>query len=469
MKPPAYRDRLTTGIVHFGPGAFHRAHQADYVHTLAEHDPRWGIAAVSLRSAGTVDALARQDGLYTLAILDEETSFRRIGVHNRFFGPGDVDSLRRQFLDPGIRVITSTVTEKGYCLAPDASLDFNHRDIQHDLACPSSPQSLIGWLALALSTRREQELAPLTMVCCDNMVSNGRKLGRAVAEFAARADPELAAWIQGEVRFPNTMVDSITPATDEALRQLVRERTGFDDLIPVRREGYAEWVIEDVLPADAPDLGSAGATLTSDVAGFEKAKLRILNGAHSTLAYLGLLIGHETVYDAMRDETLAGFVAQLIERDIVPSLEPSPLNLIDYTAKTLQRFRNPAIHHKLSQIAWDGSQKLPYRLLDTVLDTLAAGRPLDRLAIAVAAWVLFLERQFRSDAEVVDPLAVQLRRAATSDHPLRAILSLDQVFPERLRADSEFGRAVARVRAAMVAGGLRAFLDEENRCGMIGG
>lgn len=461
MKPPPYRDRLTTGIVHFGPGAFHRAHQADYVHRLAQHDPRWAIAAVSLRSTGTIDALGRQDGLYTLAILEEETSLRTIGVHNRFFGPGDAYALRRQFLDPGIRIVTSTVTEKGYCLGLDGSLDFNHPDILHDLGNSSSPQSLIGWLALALSIRREEELPPLTVVCCDNMVSNGRKLGHAVVQFAEQLDPQIARWIEGEVRFPNTMVDSITPATDDALRQLVRERTGWDDSIPVRRERYAEWVIEDVLLAGAPDFESAGATLTSDVAGYEKAKLRILNGAHSALAYLGLLIGHETVYHAMGDELLAGFVERLIERDIIPTLEPSPLNLSDYRAQTLKRFRNPAINHKLSQIAWDGSQKLPYRLLDTVLDALAAERPLDRLAVPIAAWILFLERQFRSSLEVIDPLAVELHRAATSDHPLRAILSLRQVFPERLRADSEFGRSVARARAAMLAGDLREFLQEE--------
>ncbi|HZC38059.1 MAG TPA: mannitol dehydrogenase family protein, partial [Sphingomicrobium sp.] len=359
MKPPEYRARLTTGIVHFGPGAFHRAHQADYFHRLAGHDPRWGIAAVSLRSRGTIDALRRQDGLYTLAILDQETSFRTIGVHNRFFGPDDSDSLRRLFLDPAIRVITSTVTEKGYCLAADGTLDFDHVDIVHDLARPEKPRSLVGWIALALSLRRSEGLAPPTVICCDNMSSNGRKLGQAVSEFARRTDAGLARWIEGEVRFPNTMVDSITPATDEALRSLVRERTGFDDAIPVRREAYSAWVIENVLPPDAPDLASAGATLAGDVAEWERAKLRILNGAHSTLAYLGLLLGHETVADAMSDPALAQFIRRLVSDDIIPTLQHSPIDLHRYAEETFGRFRNPAIHHRLAQIAWDGSQKLP--------------------------------------------------------------------------------------------------------------
>ena len=461
MNPPAYRDRLTTGIVHFGPGAFHRAHQADYMDRLCEHDPRWGIAAVSMRSAGTVDSLRQQDGLYTLAILDEETSFRTIGVHDRFFGPADLDTLKRQFLDPAIRVVTSTVTEKGYCLRADGTLDFDRPDIQHDLRDPSSPKSLVGWLALALSIRRNEQLPPLTVMCCDNMVANGSKLGGAVLDFAQRIDPELSRWIRGEVAFPNTMVDSITPATDDSLRQLVRERTGFDDQIPVRREAYAEWVIEDVLPTGAPDLASAGATLTKDVAGWEKAKLRILNGAHSTLAYLGLLMGHETVYDTMKDELPAGFVERLIVRDIIPSLEPSLLALPTYAQETLQRFRNPAIHHKLSQIAWDGSQKLPYRLLDTAVDALRAERTVERLAIPIAGWVLFLERQFASNAEVVDPLADKLRAATMSADPARSILRLREVFPEQLGPETKFGGLVADARASIRRMGPREYLRSE--------
>ena len=461
MKSPTYRDRLTTGIVHFGPGAFHRAHQADYLDRLAEHDPRWGVAAVSMRSAGIVEGLRQQDGLYTLAILDEQTSFRTIAVHNRFFGPADLEELKRQFLDPGIRVVTSTVTEKGYCLAADGSLDFNHPDIRHDLTALGSPQSLVGWLALALSIRRNEQLPPLTVICCDNMVSNGRKLGRAVADFARHLDPELARWIEGEVIFPNTMVDSITPATDDSLRELIRDRTGFDDAIPVRREAYAEWVIEDVLPPGAPDLASVGVTLTNDVAGWEKAKLRILNGAHSTLAYLGLLIGHETVYDAMKDEVLARFAERLMTEDIIPSLESSPLDLPNYAQETLQRFRNPAIHHRLSQIAWDGSQKLPYRLLDTVLDALGAGRTPERLAIPIAGWILFLERQFSAGAEVVDPLADKLRVAATSADPVGSILGLQQVFPDQLGANTVFGHLVMEARSSMLSRGPRDFLRGE--------
>ena len=460
MTPPPYRQRLSTGILHFGPGAFHRAHQADYIHRLLQQDPRWGIAAVSLRTAGTIEALRAQDGLYTLAILDEQMSFRTIGAHSRFLGPSDHASVREQLVDPSLRIVTSTVTEKGYCLSGDGSLDFDHPDIRHDLEDPGQPRSLIGWLARGLADRRANGVAPFTPICCDNMASNGKKLGRAVASFAERLDPELARWIEGEVRFPDTMVDSITPATDEALRQLVRERTGFDDQVPVAREAFAQWVIEDILPAGSPDFASAGVTLTSEVSAWERTKLRVLNGAHSTLAYMGLLLGHETVFDAMRDARLSGFVERLVLDDIIPSLPPSSIDVRAYAADTFARFRNPAINHRLSQIAWDGSQKLPYRLLDTVWQARAAGRPLTRLAVPIAAWILFLRRQASAKATIVDPMADQLVECVRSEHPVHQILALRQIFPEDLARDRAFIGAVSQAVADIRAHGVGPTIDQ---------
>jgi fructuronate reductase len=448
------------GIVHFGPGAFHRAHQADYVDRLLGADPRWGIAAVALRSAGTIEALRRQHGRYTLAILDAEPAFRTLAAHRAWHGPGETAAVRARLADPAVRIVSSTVTEKGYCLAGDGSLDFNHADIVRDLADPEHPVSLIGWLALGLADRRAAGLPAFTPLCCDNMASNGRKLGAAVTAFAARLDPELAKWIAGEAVFPDTMVDSITPATGDRLRALVRAR-GFEDAIPVSREAYSAWVIEDVLPPGSPDLAGAGATMAADVGAWERAKLRLLNGAHSTLAYLGLLSGHETVADAMDDPALARFVTRLIERDIIPSLTPCPLDLDAYTAEILDRFRNPAIGHKLAQIAWDGSQKLPYRLLDTIADALAAGRSVERLAVPVAAWMLFVERQARAGATIVDPLAETLAEIGRGGAAVEGLLALRQVFPERLTADPRFRDAVTRAADLMREAGPRAALSEE--------
>lgn len=449
-----------TGIVHFGPGAFHRAHQADYIDRLLEQDPRWGIAAVSLRSPGTVEALKRQQGRYTLAILDAETSFRTIAAHNQFFGPGEGDGVRALLRDPAVRIVSSTVTEKGYCLDGEGRLDLAHPDIVRDLADPAHPVSIVGWLALGLDDRRGAGLPAFTPLCCDNMVSNGRKLRAAVIDYARRLNPGLADWIAGEAVFPDAMVDSITPATDGRLRALVRDR-GIDDEIPVSREAYAAWIVEDVLPAGSPDLAAAGVVLAKDVGAWEKAKLRILNGAHSTLAYLGLLIGHETVADAMSDAALAAFVERLIRDDIVPSLEPSPLDLHVYSRQILDRFRNPAIGHKLAQIAWDGSQKLPYRLLDTIGETRAAGRDVTRLAVPIAAWILFLERRARAGVDIVDPLGARLAEIARGGDPVRGLLALRQVFPERLARDSIFTGAVALAVERMREGGAHALLVEE--------
>ena len=463
MIPPAYRERLQTGIVHFGPGAFHRAHQADFIHRLLHEDPRWGIAAAALRTPGTVNALKGQSGLYTLAILDANPSFRTIGAHSRLIGPGEGMALRTQLLDPAVRIVTSTVTEKGYCLAGDGSLDFTHPDIVHDLAAPERPRSLIGWLALGLADRRAAALAPFTSLCCDNMASNGLKLAAAVIAFAERLDPDLGRWIADAARFPNTMVDSITPATTDALRVRVREGTGYDDAVPVSRESYGAWIIEDILPEGSPDLAGAGAVLTSDVAAWERAKLRLLNGAHSTLAYAGLLLGHENVSDAMGDPVLARFVERMMCEDILPTLQPSPMDLQVYAGEVLQRFRNPAIHHKLSQIAWDGSQKLPYRLLDTLADAAAASRPLDRLATAVAAWMLFVKRQALARVEIVDPLSALLVECGRADDAPRRLLALRQIFPASLRDDSRVRTAILNAAEQIDASGLHACLAATTR------
>jgi fructuronate reductase len=443
-----------TGIVHFGPGAFHRAHQSDYVDRLLDDDPRWGIAAVSLRSGGTVEALNRQHGRYTLAILDEERSYRTLAAHRGAYGPTDRVEVRAVLAQPTVGIVSSTVTEKGYCLNGDGTLDFDHPDIVHDLGSPDRPRSLIGWLALGLADRRMAGLPPFLSLCCDNMAGNGRKLAAAVGAFAAWRDPELARWIQGEARFPDTMVDSITPATTDNLRREVREATGFDDAIPVAREAFAAWVIEDALPPGGPDLAGAGAILTNDVAAHERTKLRILNGAHSTLAYLGLLRGHETVADAMADPWLAATVTAMIEEEIAPVLgERTGIDLTTYAAQTLKRFRNPAIRHRLSQIAWDGSQKLPYRLLDTIAEARAGGRPIARLAQAVAGWMRFVERQARDGAEIVDPLGAQLAAIARdrgSDAALMdGLIGLRQIFPASLAGDAIFRDALLAGLAAL--------------------
>ena len=460
VKRPAY-DRRTVdiGIVHFGPGAFHRVHQAWFIDKLLAKDPRWGICEVSLRSTDVRDALVPQDGLYTLASLDETTSYRIIGsLKQTLVAPENPQAVLDQLSAPRTQLVTMTVTEKGYCLGPDGNLDLTHVDIRRDLRTPQAPVSLIGYLVEAFRRRRASSAGPLTIVSCDNLVDNGTRLGRAVQQLAREADADLARWIEEKVAFPRTMVDSITPATTDDLRERVEEVLGMTDRWPVQREGFVQWVIEDASAGEIPDWESAGVIVTDDVGAYDRAKLRLLNGAHSSLAYLGLLAGHETVAGAMDDVDLAAFVGTMMKRDILPTLKaPRGLDLNVYIEAILKRFRNPAIRHALAQIAWDGSQKLPFRLLGTIQDNLEAGRPIDRLCVPITAWMHFVRRKAADGEQVVDPLARRLfdigkscqNRAATD---LPAFLTLEQVFPAALISNDIFTSGLARAYDGLAAG-----------------
>ncbi|MFT4249078.1 MAG: mannitol dehydrogenase family protein [Pseudomonas sp.] len=464
---PAY-DRAATaiGIVHFGPGAFHRAHQAAYIDDLLADDPAWAISAVSLHSPGVRDALHPQDGLYTLALLGERPRLRVIGAIGEVLcAPDAPDAVLARLADPDVRLVTLTITEKGYCLAGDM-LDLAHPDIVHDLATPAAPRSAIGYLVAGLRARRQRGLRPYTLLSCDNLPDNGGKLRRATLQFAQRLDPALAAWIEAEATFPRSMVDSITPASDDALRARVAARLGVSDAWPVQREIYTQWVVEDAFCNGRPALERVGVTLSADIAGYDRAKLRLLNGPHSALAYLGTLLGLDTVAEAMRHPPLARFVATLMREDIAPSLAPmqgfDPQAYID---AILERFGNPAIGHRLAQIAWDGSQKLPVRLLPVIAEALAAGRRIDRLCLPVAAWIRFVRRQVRERVALVDPLAETLgaiARAATGDaqHDVASFIALDTVFA----ALSDDARFVAALRDAYDA-----LHDPQSTVRVIGG
>lgn len=453
VQVPKYdRSRVTTGIVHFGPGAFHRVHQACYVDTALHDDPRWGICEVSLHSAGVRDALVAQDGLYTVAILDEESSFRVVGsVKEVLVAPESPGAVLERMASPSTRIVSATITEKGYCLDQEGGLDFSHPAIAHDLEHAEAPRTFVGFLARALRMRHDLQCEPFNVISCDNLADNGHRLRRAVLEFVRSSDPTLAAWVEKEVPFPCTMVDSITPATDDALRARVKEALGIEDRWPVQREFFSQWVIENELRGSQPDWAAVGVTVTDDVAGFERAKLRLLNGAHSTLAYAGILAGYETVSSAMRDDALANFIRRMMSEDIRTGLAaPRGLDLDQYIEAVLRRFRNPAIRHLLSQIAWDGSQKLPFRILPTITGNLAAGRSIARLCVPLAAWFHFIRRQVRNGGQLVDPLAVQLAEIAgrctgQATDDVATFLGLAKVFSTELTGNATFRAALESV------------------------
>ena len=447
---PAYRRSQTRiGTVHFGPGAFHRAHQAFYFDRLLEKDAARAICAVSLRTASLRDALTPQDGLYTLVELDQTPTLRVIGaIRELLVAAESPAAVSARLCNPDTSMVTMTVTEKGYCLDGAGALDLAHPDIVHDLSHPEAPRSLIGWLVRGLELRRERELRPYLVVSCDNLAGNGPTLRRAVLAFAARRDADLAAWMEEAVRFPRTMVDSITPATDQALRERVAQATGLEDAWPVQRERFVQWVVEEVDFAGQPDWESVGVTVSRDVTAYERAKLRLLNGSHSTLAYLGLLAGLQTVAEAMAQPLLRRFIERLMVEDIEPTLAvPRPGALATYRQSVLRRFENPAMRHQLAQIAWDGSQKLPIRILGTIADALRAGRPLSPLAVPVAAWMHFVRTRARDGIEIIDPLAAQLAavgRETTGEaaHDLPLFFGLPGVFPAALVQEPLFTRAL---------------------------
>jgi fructuronate reductase len=412
-------------------------------------------------------ALEPQDGLYSLTEREAEPAIRVIGsIREVLTAPRSPDAVLARLADPAVRVVSATVTEKGYCLTPDGNLDLDQLAVRHDLGRDLPPQTLVGWLVEGLRLRRAAGHAPPTVISCDNLSGNGERFRRSAIQFAdASGQGDLARWIEGEVAFPDTMVDSITPATDHALRAEAAERLGLIDAWPIQRERFVQWVVADALGECAEAFATAGVTVAGDVAAFERAKLRLLNGAHSTLAYVGLGLGFESVFEAMSDPALGGFVERLMRKDMAASLAPTAgLDPEVYIGQILARFRNPAIVHKLSQIAWDGSQKLPIRLLATISDALGAGRPVDRLAVGVAAWMQFVRRQALAGATIVDPLSAELaevgRRcdgAATRD--VAAFLAIRAVFAPQLVEQPRFRSALETAYRLLGGGDPRAVLS----------
>jgi fructuronate reductase len=449
---PTY-DRAATrfGIVHIGPGAFHRAHQAFYVDTLLHSDKRWAISALSLKSTTLRDALAPQQGLYTLVELGAAPRARIIGaIRELLVGPADSAAAFARLAARDTQIVSLTVTEKGYCLDARNDLDLANADIAHDLKNPAQPRSTIGWIVEGLRRRRAAGVGPFAVLSCDNLPDNGAVLKRALTTFARQSDEDLASFIEAEVVCPRTMVDSITPATDDPLRERTRKLTGLDDAWPIQREPFTQWVVEDVPVMRDADWSSVGVTLAKDVGVYDRAKLRLVNGPHSTLTYLGLLRGHESVADAMRDEQLAQFVERLMIEDLAPSLGGPPgFDVEHYISAVLARFRNPGIRHLLSQIAWDGSKKLPVRIVVTIAEALRAGRPIHRLVMPIAAWMRFVARQATDSVAIVDPEASRLATigaACTGDAraDVARFAVCESVLPPALMADENFRRTLER-------------------------
>jgi len=463
---PYDRAAVTPGIVHLGIGAFHRAHMAVYVDDLLARDPRWGIIGASLRRPDTRDALRPQDFLYTVAIRDAAGTTNRVigSILDILDANTQRDDLIAMMADPRIRIVSLTVTEKGYCHDPaTGKLDPNHPDIVHDLATPEAPVSAPGLIVRAIELRRAAGIAPFTVMSCDNLPANGKTTKRIVTGFAALRSADLAAYIEQTTAFPSTMVDRIVPATTDADRESVHAATGYDDAWPIMTEPFTQWVIEDNFASGRPAFELAGAQLVEDVEPFELMKLRMLNGSHSTMAYLGYLAGYQYVNEAIADPAIRTLIHGLMTEEAMPTLPMDKAELGRYRDQLLDRFANPALKHRTWQIAMDGSQKLPQRLLGTISDRLAANQPITRLALGVAAWMRYVTGvdEQGNPIEVKDPLATRCRAiadAAGRDATKLSdgLLAITEIFGPTLPANAIFRDTVTAHLTSLFERGARA-------------
>ncbi len=442
IKTPAYdHNNVDIGIVHLGPGAFHRAHQAVYTENIMNVDGgNWGICGVSLHSSTARDILAKQDYLYTLAVLDKKINYQVIGaIKEILVAQQQTAEVIARLSVTSTKLVTLTITEKGYCLNACGNLDLKHSDIAHDLNNPSKPISAIGFIVEGLKQRKLNNIPAFNVISCDNVSGNGDKLQQAVFDFANQLDASLAQWIKTEVAFPNTMVDSITPKTENYTIENVKHSTDIDDSWPIQREEFCQWVIENNWQGERPNWEKVGVIFTSDVNGFEKAKLRLLNCLHSTLAYAGTLMGYTSVYEVTSDEFFRKFITQMANTEIIGSFTPpKELNVKVYSNEIIKRFLNPEIRHLLSQIAWDGSQKLQMRILPIIHDNIALNRPTKLLCFSLACWFEFICRALKNGEEIIDPLADELAKMSilysnNTNDIVDAFLNIESVFGLELK------------------------------------
>jgi len=440
VRRPAFDPaELKCGIVHLGVGAFHRAHQAVFTQDAIENSGGdWGIVGASLQRPVVPDALTDQNCLYTVESLGAAANYRVMGVMRQaLFAPRDRLQLLGALIAASTHVVTLTLSEKGYCLAADGSLDFSHPDIAADLATPEAPRSAIGWLALALERRRKKHAGPLTIMSCDNLQSNGRRLADAVTSFSARAWPGLPQWIASNTAFPLTLVDCIVPASDAAHRARIASVLGVEDHASVQRETFSQWVIQDHFAGPVPAWGTVGAEIVPDITGYQRLKLHVLNTAHSALAYLGLPRGHIYVRQAIADPELLQFLDSMMAQEIAPAL--APLDVAGYWRTVKVRFANPMIDHRLAQIAEDGSLKLPQRLFPLLEANARTGGEIVRMAAVVRAWL-----DLMATNPVRDPANAWLADWAKAGADKARALDNEMLFPALLRND-------AHLRAAILA------------------
>ena len=470
---PTYdRSKLVSRIVHLGFGAFHRAHQAVYADILAsEHGSDWGYTEVNLIGGEQQIAdLNHQDNLYTVAEMSADAwTARVVGVvkealHAQVDG---LETVLAKMCEPQVAIVSLTITEKGYCHSPaTGELMLDHPLIVADLQNPHQPKSAPGVVVEALARRKAAGLPAFSVMSCDNMPENGHVMRNVVCAYARAVDADLADWIESHVTFPSTMVDRIVPAVTPETLDKIEQLTGVRDPAGVACEPFRQWVIEDKFVAGRPEWEKAGAELVSDVIPFEEMKLRMLNGSHSFLAYLGYLAGYQHINDCMGDDNYRRAAHDLMLKEQAPTLKVQNVDLARYADLLIERYTNPALRHRTWQIAMDGSQKLPQRMLDSVRWHLADNSSFTLLALGVAGWMRYVggvDEQGNA-IEVCDPLLPVIQAAVQQSEEgesrVKALLAIEAIFGKDLPQQGQFVDQVTNAYLSLLSKGAKATVAE---------
>ena len=468
---PAYdRDRVRPGVVHFGVGGFHRAHQAMYHDRLMNEGTAldWGICGVGVMPAdrSMQQALTAQDGLYTLVLKHADGTYepRVIGsVVKYLFAPDDPEAVIEQMTAESTRVVSLTITEGGYNVSDiTGEFDVTNPGVIDDLKPGAVPRTTFGLITEALRRRRSRGIGPFTIMSCDNLPGNGRLTKLALTTFARLRDPELANWVEREVRFPNSMVDRITPATSDADRAEVRERFGIDDQWPVVCEPYTQWVLEDAFTAERPPYERAGVQLVDEVEPYELMKLRLLNAGHQALCYFAYLAGYRLVHEAAQDPLFRAFVLGYMDEEATPTLPPVPgVNLGAYKRTLIERFSNSQVRDTIARLCEQSSDRIPKWLVPVIRLQLAAGGEIRRSAAVVASWARYAEGvdERGEPIEVVDRLRDSLMRLARREREDPGAFIANRDLFGALADDERFSAAYRSALASLHQRGARATLE----------
>ena len=452
-RPIRGKSIITPKIMHFGPGAFFRSFVASLIDDVNQKGvEKWGIIAVSLNSEDTFKKLASQDLVFNaLSMSGGEKKVQQVSSISDFFvAQKDTKSVLEALSDEKIEILSLTITEKGYYYNSDKKeLDFDNQNVIDDLGNPENPKTAVGFLVAGLNERYLNNKQPFTILTCDNLPNNGAVVKKIVLDFAQKTNPCLAKWISKQVCFPSSMVDRITPATkDSDIINFANEYGVYDPALVIHEE-FFQWVIEDKFSSVRPKFELTGIHMVKNVDLHEKMKLRSLNGTHSALAYLGYLAGFNTIAECASNKFMVNYIQHLWKEEIIPTLKtPEGEDLNEYCDELLKRYQNPAIEHRTWQIAMDGSQKLPQRILETVSDLLKQQRNFSGSALAIAAWVKYVSGKGLNGKtiDVRDPMADDFVRIArtsnTSEYYVESILNINEVFPENLRNSAFFRKEI---------------------------